>query len=782
MLRRLLPASIWPLAVLATALTAAVWLRTFPADTAAVPVFGAAVLSVFVSGVAVVMTRRAMWVTVPIAAIAFLVYTLTIVLRDPVGFGELVDGFRRGPARLVSFALPLVSPLSLLVVPVALCWLVGALAAEAIGRSRTSWLPYPIWLVGFGAGYAGTARAYTDGGRSNLAADTALGAGLLATLALLRVAQVWVGRDDASTPAGVESALPLRSLAAGVLVTALAVAVGAVGVQTAALHGRPRAVQREPSVQQSDPTTPLAFVASLRPADRTASGPTLFRVTTDRATLPYVSLASVDFYDGDSWGFERSFRPSGGVIPADIDPTLTGRTEPVTQRYRITGNPLVAAPWMPYLSRPERITGRSVNVDASSAMVVPTEPLSVGSTYEVQSRCSTTTLDQLGSDWLAATSPPPIDSQLPNGLRSALTAVVAALAAEVDVASTQAPQFISALVADLRGNYALTDPAGTSITTGTPSAARTPSPSPSPSLSPTTSPTATRPADDSATSGGTSFAAVLASVLGEQRSGTPEQFATLVALVARAVGVPARVVSGFRLTPADRTLPAGDHDVTAAMAYTWVEIPVRDAGWVVLDPSPSRYADSAVQNTVGVQSSSAQASSAPPTNNALVTQASGGQAIAPRSRVDTGSPGSSTWWWAIPAGIAGLALLGGASVLALKVTRRRRRRTGDPRRQVIGAWHESLDLLDEAGLAGLSTLTGAEVTTASGERFGVESAGAVAVISTTANRALFDDRTVIEPSDVDAAWRAHDNLRRALRDALPLRARVVTALRYRRRH
>jgi hypothetical protein len=773
MLRRLLPNLVIPLAVLATALTGAVWLRTFPAGTIAVPIFAAAALSVIVSLVAVRLTRRPPLVTVPISAISFVVFTLSVVLRDLLGFADLLDGFRRGPSRLISFALPLVTPLSLMVVPVALVWIAGAIAGEVFGRQPDSWIPYPAWLLAFAAGYAATARAYASG-HSNRGADLGLGLGLLATLALLRVVQTWLRRDAQETPAGVENALPLRSVTAGLLVTVIALGVAAVAIENAAPAGPPRAIQRQPAVRQAEPITPPAFVASLRPTSRTVKGDELFTVNVDRITSPYLTLATVDLYDGDSWSFQRNFRPSGGVVPAEVDRSLVGSGPTVTQQYRVDSDDLLRAPWLPYLSRPRRVTGEPISVDPSSAMIVPTGTLVVGDRYTVQSEVPSTTFAALPAGWLPATSPPPVDTQVPAGLRSTLTQVTAALADETGVAASPAPAFLSAVVNDLRTNYSLTDPAANGSTGAVPSTSGRPSTSASAS------------AAAGSTSGGTSFAAVLASILGDSRVGTPEQYATLVVLLARSLGIPARLASGFRVATADGRLTPGEHAVTASDAYSWVEIPVRARGWVVLDPSPIRYADATAPRSVGVQSATPTPSSAPATQ-ALVTQASGGNAVAPKSTLTTSDHGSpNALYWLIPAGVAAIVVIALAGILIGKAGRRRRRRTrADPRARVIGAWQETLDLLDDAGLGDLAPFTGAEVTTASGERFGVASASAVAVLSTTANRALFSGREPIPADDAETAWRAQRDLRRALRRTMSARQRIATALRIRwsrRRH
>ncbi|MCW2525642.1 MAG: Transglutaminase superfamily protein [Pseudonocardiales bacterium] len=775
MIRRLLPIAPVALAVLATALAAEPWLRIFPARTIALPLFGAALLGVLVAVVTVTFVRRPPIWTAPVSAVAFLLYLLAIVLRDPLGFDSIWDGFAHGPARLLSFALPLVSPSSLMVAPVALCWFSGAIVGEILTRRPSSRLPYPIWLSAFALAYAATARAYGDGGSTNRNADIALGAALFATLALLRIVQTWLQRDRAEIPAGAANALPLRGLSVGFIVTVVAVAVGSAGIAASVLPGSdraPRALQRVPAVRQSQPLTPLAFAAALRPNSRTDPGDTLFELTLDQRAPAYVTLASVDVYDGDSWAFDRDFRPSGGVIPAETDPALSTGSSPVTQHYRIDSAALVAAPWLPYLARPEKVTGEPVSIDSSSAMIVPTDQLVAGDSYDVQSASATSTFAQLGSTWLAATSPPPVDSQLPASVRTTLTQVITALEDETGQTHTAAPAFLSALVKDLQANYRLTDVSAPATPTGSSA------PTIGPTASPTASPSAGASAPAGAVSGGTSFAAVLASILGDQRAGTPEQYATFVALIARAIGVPARVVSGFRLASDNGLVPAGRYEVTASQAHTWVEIPVRGSGWVVLDPSPTQYSDSSTQKTVGAEPSSSPTPSA--SDNALVTQANGGHAVAARSGVPSSGNRGNFWLLLLIPLVLIVGVITAVVVTYLRRRRRRRRRRtrGDPRDQVIGAWRESLDVLREGGLGDLTGLTGAEVTTASEALFGVEAATAVAVLSTTANRAIFSSVATIEALDAEIAWRSHGLLVRSMHEAPARRTRLAALLRH----
>src|SRR5437763_1551531 len=97
---------------------------------------------------------------------------------------------------------------------------------------------------------------------------------------------------------------------------------------------------------------------------------------------------------------------------------------------------------------------------------------------------------------------------------------------ETDVSSSPAIPFLQAVSRDLQTRYALT---GGTATPTSPSSSAAPSSSRSSSRSSSSAP--------GARTGGTSFADVLTSILGTNRAAMPEQYATLVALIARQVGV-----------------------------------------------------------------------------------------------------------------------------------------------------------------------------------------------------------------------------------------------------
>jgi hypothetical protein len=776
LIRRTVPLSLIPLSMIAGVLAATPWLHSFPASSIAAPVFGAAVLSVLVPAAAAQLGVTRLWLSLLIDLACFVIYTLVVALHSPLGFDALVSGFYDGPSQILTFALPLVSPRSLFVAPVALAWIAGALAGECLTRRWFTIVPFPGFLVAYGLAYAATARASDFLSTDTRIDQTLISALLLMTLLVLRVAQTWVRQDDTAESTQAEGILPMRGIAVGVVSTIAVTAVAALTVQSPAFSGRSASPQRVPSVHESRPLSPVAFVASLRPADPKAPGRPVFTVQTDRASAGYFGIANSDIYDGAGWSFNRTFRPSGGVLPADSDTELDAPTTTVTQTYRITAGPMAGSSWMPYLYRPQNVAGTSINIDPSSGMIVPATRLHSGQRYRVTSRTATRQFSRLAPTSLVATGTAS-NGNVPPGLDQTLSLLAQAFSQETGAPLTPAIGFLQALQKDLQGNYALLGSTNGSSASASASASGTPASTSTPSAPPSSINPGSRASS-------TSFAAVLGSVVGPDRTGTPEQYATLVALLARQVGVPARVVSGFRVTMpgGSTTLPSGTYTVTTADAWTWVEIPVTGAGWVVLDPSPSTYSSARQRPTAAASPSPSP--TATPSKNGLVTKSNGGHAVAPRSPVP-GGPGSS-----VRAVILGLLIAVGALLIVVlfvllarkQLRRRRRRRLADPRARAVAAWHESIDLLTEAGLSDLSALTSHEIVGLTDSRFGAEPAGHARAVSGAAQAAAYSTALLIRPEEADAAWAAERELRRQVNQQLSFGARVSAWLRYHHTH
>lgn len=764
-MRRLAGFALLPLSVAAAVLAALPWLRAFRAADAAVPLIGAAVLSVGVAVLAAWVARGRLGLSALLDVGGFAVFTFVVVLHG-AGVGEFVDGFVHGPAQILTVAPPLVSPRSLLVAPVALVWLAGGLAGECLGRRWHTLLPHAGFLVAFGLAYAATARA----GGFGAGREVLLAAGLVLVLLLSRVAQLAVTAPDASADAGEGTARAvLRPLGVGAATSLAAVLVAALVAQAGAFGSSSAEVQRRPAVDLAQPLSPVAFVASLRPADPTDPGTPVFSVRTAAPSSGYFAFASVDAYDGAGWSFTRTFRPSGGMLPGASGAAVAGS---VVQHYRIADGPLAGAPWLPLLDRAREVGGVPVNVDAGSGMLVPARALRPGDEYTVRSVQPRALFPALAPTAVPDTTTSVQDVQVPPIVRDKVARLVAVLSDELGVPSTPALPFLQALQQRLRDAYSLT---------GAPEPSTSPSGSPSgsPSTSPSVSPAPTA-AEGGRRAGSAAFADVLASIGGAAHTGTPEQYATFVALIARQLGVPARVVAGFRVQPADGTaeLAPGEYTVTTAEAWTWVQVPIAQAGWVVLDAAPGRYAGPRPRQSVGASASPLPTPT--PSANPL-RRADGGHAVAGPSDVPSSHRDTRALVITVLA-LGVLLILALLVALALRkpVRMHRRRRAAAPRARVLGAWQEGLDVLTEAGLSGLGPLTGTEVVAVTAQRFGTDAGARAGELAAVAGTALFSEQAVFTAPDAVNAWRNERALRRAVRRSLSRRGRLRAALRYHR--
>lgn len=185
----------------------------------------------------------------------------------------------------------------------------------------------------------------------------------------------------------------------------------------------------------------------------------------------------------------------------------------------------------------------------------------------------------------------------------------------------------------------------------------------------------------------------------EQMIGDEEQYAVAMALMARSVGLPARVVVGFDVPEAED----GPVAVTGDMATVWVEVPFEDAGWVVFTPTPDR--DKIPQQLAPEPKTSPQPKSIqpPPPPQETVELVS---ATSPGGADEELDRWARLWAFLLDVLILlGRTLLLGLLLLLLPATvvlakaRRTRSRRGeaDPRRQVVGGWDDLVDTFVDLG-------------------------------------------------------------------------------------
>jgi transglutaminase-like putative cysteine protease len=76
----------------------------------------------------------------------------------------------------------------------------------------------------------------------------------------------------------------------------------------------------------------------------------------------------------------------------------------------------------------------------------------------------------------------------------------------------------------------------------------------------------------------------VATFLFEAKSGHCEYFASSMAVLLRAAGIPTRIVNGFLM--GEYNAVGGDYIVRQSDAHSWVEVYVPDRGWMEFDPTP----------------------------------------------------------------------------------------------------------------------------------------------------------------------------------------------------
>lgn len=754
------------------------WLGAFDTPAAAPTIVGAAVVS---AALAIVAAR---WWHLP----PWIAYTLSIAAWAATCLGiagtpaAAAAGFAEGPSRILGETLPVTGVPAQILAPLTCVWLAGAATGEVVTRARHSSVALGIPVISYLAAYAATTGAPT---REYLAGAVLLGA--LGALALGRTAaevasvQTPGARSgfageraglagarsglageragSAGERAGLAGETPgaLRAWVAGAtgiaVVASLAVGLG----RLPGLTSSPLSLRRVPRISSPTVVDPVDLMGALRD-DKPHSPPRqIATVTLNRPSTGYLGVAVLDHYDGATWSFSQTFDPTGGRVPTAPpgEPgTPTDHLRVLTQQ--ITLLRPYGLPLLPVAERPVSVGQLSVDASASG-MVSPAGSPSYPLSYQVRSAAPLATLSSIPAADTLDTSDPVADLSLPSGTGGDLSVALRYLATITGRRPSPTLGWLQAALGALRRVDRRVDPALLSSGGAAP-----------------------------ATKGGTSLAEVISAVTVYQRA-TPEQFATLFALAARDLGIPARLVTGFRV-PAPRragsggaTLPAGTYQVTNRDAWTWVQVPVQGLGWVVADPTPV-----ATASPIAPPPSRASASLAtvPPRRaNALPAPGAGGHhALAPPRRTARLAGAGGPLGLPLLADIlllGALAACAGVPLLAWgrRSLRRRVRRVGDPAGMAVGAWLETLDWLSLAGVRTEPSATAAEVAASAASRFGDEVGTGVGAVGRLAEQAIFCPTHPPTPDAARRAWSAQRQLRRSIAPGLGARQRTAAVLR-----
>jgi hypothetical protein len=768
----------------ATFLAATPWLHVFSVPGTVGLLVIAAIGSVSIPSLAVRVWRQPPTVSYAASALGLLVLLVAAAGFHP---HDLWHGLTTAPNRVLTETLPLGGGRALLAAPLVLTWLCGTASTELVTRSKRSnsglaAIGLAIPVACFVVAYAVSA---SRPGQDEVAAPL-----LLVTLVAIALLRHLVGvsaAPQAAVGSRVEAEAGPSPWRAGLVGGAAAVVIAvvlAIAVPSASrMSGRPASLNRTAPLTTAVVTDPVGAMADLRDGTPRGVTRTVLRVHTAQQSNGYLAAVILDEYDGGSWSFDATFRPTGGRVPSPSAGAAASASAAGVDSVRQDTSLLapLPVPFLPALNRAVEVTGLEVGVDAATGMLLPSNSISEPASYSVLSRTPLPTLATVSpADGIGAVPGQVLpaagfvsesDLELPPGAAAAMATPLRFLAAISGHRPAPTVAFLQAAMASLHAYERRVDP------TLPPAVAPT-----SPRGTGTSSrpvPATVRPAVRGTRSSGTSLSVVINAVTND-RAATPEQFATLFAMVARYLGVPARLVTGFRLTPGSNggPLSAGSYQVTSKQAWTWVEIPVAGLGWVVADPTPNAV--------VGVGSPPPETGIATPTTvpnraNAVPrSEIAGGHAVAKPVPVKVPKSQSLPWWAVLLAVLGGVvvvaALVGPGLAGVRRILRRRARRRTDPAQLAVGAWLELLDGLQQAGMITGSGDTSGEVATEAGRHFGPEVTAPVQAVGAVADQAVF---SVTDPPDREAAedaWETQQRVRRAVHRGLDRRQRVRALL------
>jgi transglutaminase-like putative cysteine protease len=536
------------------------------------------------------------------------------------------------------------------------------------------WAAFRLWATGEAVVPAVTVFVFTIlvGDNSNAVATASAFAGAVAIFLLVHhqakmaATERWM-TDQTPRPGGV--------LVTGVALVALAVIAGSVAGPALPGANDPALVDWAGSDGgRGGQRITVSPLVDIRGRLVEQSDELLF--TVDATQPAYWRLTSLETFDGGIWKSTGSYRPVSG--PLDGDDRTTAATTTVEQRFDMVS---LAAVWLPAAWQPSAVeadTDVRWHRQSGTLMVDSDVDTSDGLTYAVTSEVPT--LDPAGLR--AAGGPPPDDIagtylQLP------------------DEGTAVAERVARGLVANATNDYdrarLLQDWFATEFTY-----------------------------DLSAPPGhdGDAIDAFLA-----RRSGYCEQFAGTFAVMARTLGIPARVAVGFTPGEADPADPSlllvrGEH------AHAWPEVWLNGFGWVAFEPTPGRGAPGAEAWTgrPALQSDGDQVSPPPtaapepesptsptdPTNTAPAPTTPAPPANSDQQVMASGDgaapSGGSLWpWLALAVALAALWL----TVVWAATGLERRRRLADqtPQGRADTAWWSVTTALATAGLRRTTTET-----------------------------------------------------------------------------
>lgn len=260
-----------------------------------------------------------------------------------------------------------------------------------------------------------------------------------------------------------------------------------------------------------------------------------------------------------------------------------------------------------------------------------------------------------------------------------------------------------------------------------------------------------------------------------QLIGDEEQYATAFALMARSLDYPARVVMGFapEVREGQDEVVVTGKDVTA-----WVEVAFDGVGWVPFFPTPDETDIPQDQNP------KPQSEPQPQVRQPPRTQADENDLVAGVEIDDSGDDPPPFFEIPLWAAIVAASLLIPAAIIFVPMlivgavkSRRARRRRGDARldRSVAGAWEELVDRYSELGIAVPRNTTRQHAAAELRARL-PEGTAPPAALATVVDRAVFSGEQV-DRSTADTVWTESLAAAAAARAAVTRGTRILSRYR-----
>jgi hypothetical protein len=235
----------------------------------------------------------------------------------------------------------------------------------------------------------------------------------------------------------------------------------------------------------------------------------------------------------------------------------------------------------------------------------------------------------------------------------------------------------------------------------------------------------------------------------EQMIGDDEQYAVAMALMARQLGMPARVIMGFYPDPAKERTAADPVEIKGKDVHAWVEVAFENAGWVAFDPTPDKDNEPTPPQQQPKSTPKPQVLQPPPPPQEPA-ELPPDSAPEPQDAEQNDKGFWEQWGWLFTA--VGVAMIPLAVLLIpllligwLKLRRRKRRASeGLPSTRVSGGWSEVVSLALDMGAPATPRATRREHAAELAEAF-PSASGTTTLLARRADAAVFGHG---EPTEV----------------------------------